>query len=122
MRRRAVPRCRWEGNHQTVGLAAISHHSKEHHGDGQAYMVWSRRRMIKLKPDLVKPDGPEIAIATKRQGYSEGPILFERNGIYYYLYTLGGGEKYQYAYMMSRTSPLGPWEGPADDIIATADH
>jgi beta-xylosidase len=90
--------------------------------DGQAYMVWSRRRMVKLKADLVTPDGPEIAIPTKRPGYSEGPFLFKRNGIYYYLYTLGGNEGYQYAYMMSRTSPLGPWEAPTHDIIATTDH
>lgn len=89
--------------------------------DGQAYMVWSRRRMVKLKPDLLSPDGPPIEIPTKRGGYSEGPFLFKRNGIYYYLYTLGGHENYQYAYMMSRKSPLGPWDAPEQDIIATTD-
>ena len=89
--------------------------------DGQAYMVWSRRREAKLKPDLLSPDGPTVTIPTKRQGYSEGPFLTKRNGIYYYFYTLGGGENYQYAYMMSHTSPLGPWEAPEQDIIATSD-
>jgi hypothetical protein len=62
-----------------------------------------------------------INLPTKRPGYTEGPILFQRNGIYYYLYTLGGGTTYQYAYMMSRKSPLGPWEAPEDDLIATSD-
>jgi hypothetical protein len=90
--------------------------------DGQAYMVWSRRRMVKLKPDLLSPDGPLINLPTKRDGYSEGPFLTKRNGIYYYFFTLGGNEAYQYAYMMSRTSPLGPWEAPEQDIIATTDH
>lgn len=90
--------------------------------DGQAYMVWSRRRIVKLKPDLLTPDGPQTLIPTKREGYSEGPFLFKRKGVYYYLYTLGGDENYQYAYMMSRTSPLGPWEAPEQDIIATTDH
>lgn len=90
--------------------------------DGQAYMVWSRRRMVKLKPDLLSPDGAPIEIPTKRGGYSEGPFLFKRQGVYYYLYTLGGHENYQYAYMMSRRSPLGPWEAPEQDIIATTDH
>ena len=90
--------------------------------DGQAYMVWSRRREAKLKPDLLSPDGPIINIPTKRQGYSEGPFLTKRKGIYYYFYTLGGGETYQYAYMMSRASPMGPWEAPEQDIIATTDH
>src|SRR5207248_8182157 len=41
--------------------------------------------------------------------------------IYYYFYALGGGENYRYAYMMSRTSPSGPWEAPEQDIIATSD-
>ncbi|HLP78728.1 MAG TPA: family 43 glycosylhydrolase, partial [Candidatus Paceibacterota bacterium] len=90
--------------------------------DGQAYMVWSRRRMVKLKSDLLSPDGPLITLPTKREGYSEGAFLTKRNGIYYYFYTLGGNEVYQYAYMMSRTSPLGPWEAPEQDIIATTDH
>lgn len=90
--------------------------------DGQAYMVWGRRRMVKLKADLASPDGPTISLPTKRDGYSEGPFLTKRNGIYYHFYTLGGDEAYQYAYMMSRTSPLGPWEAPEQDIIAKTDH
>jgi hypothetical protein len=85
-------------------------------------MVWSRRRIVKLKPDLLTPDGAQTTIPTKREGYSEGPFLFKRKGIYYYLYTLGGNEAYQYAYMMSRASPLGPWEAPEQDIIATTDR
>jgi len=88
--------------------------------DGQSYMVWSRRRAVKLKPDLLSPDGPMVGIPTSRQGYSEGPFLMKRKGIYYYFYTLGGGENYQYAYQMSRKSPLGPWETPKEDIIATS--
>jgi hypothetical protein len=78
--------------------------------------------MVRLKPDLLSPDGDTITIPTKRQGYSEGPFLTKRNGIYYYLYTLGGNEAYQYAYMFSRTSPMGPWEAPDHDIIATTDR
>lgn len=90
--------------------------------DGQAYMFWSRFRVVKLKPDLLEPDGPVTTIQVKRRNYSEGPFLIERNGIYYYLYTQGGDEAYQYAYMMSRTSPLGPWEAPEQDIISTTNH
>jgi beta-xylosidase len=89
--------------------------------DGSAYMIWSRRHIAKLKPDLLTLDGEPSEIATKRQGYSEGPGIFKRKGIYYYYYTLGGDEQYQYAYMMSRTSPMGPWEAPEKDIILTSD-
>lgn len=90
--------------------------------DGAYYMVLSRRVIAKMNRDFTGFDGPVTEIKTKRGGYSEGPALFKRNGIYYYLYTLGGGESYQYAYMMSRTSVMGPWESPEQDIIATSDH
>lgn len=89
--------------------------------DGQSYMLLSRRRIAKLKPDFSGLASPVTEIKTKRDGYSEGPAIFKRNGIYYYLYTLGGSESYQYAYMMSRTSVMGPWESPARDIISTTD-
>jgi hypothetical protein len=89
--------------------------------DGQAYMVWAQRGIARLKPDLVTFDVPQSTVPTKRTGYSEGPFLFKRAGIYYYLYTLNGHETYQYAYMMSRVSPLGPWESPERDIISTTD-
>lgn len=90
--------------------------------DGQAYMVFSRTRISKLKPDLLTPEGLVVNIPVKRAGYSEGPFLTKRKGIYYYFYTLGGDEGYQYAYMISRVSPLGPWEAPEQDIIATTDR
>lgn len=90
--------------------------------DGLAYMVWQGRRLAKLTPDLLATDGPTIMVPTKRQGYSEGPFLSKRRGVYYYFYTLGGGENYQYAYMFSRVSPLGPWEAPEQDLIATTNQ
>jgi len=89
--------------------------------DGQSYMFYSRRRMVKLKPDLSGPDGPVVTLNTGETDYSEGPSVFKRKGIYYYLYTLGGDEKYAYAYVMSRTSVQGPWIQPAERIIAKTD-
>jgi len=91
--------------------------------DRQPYVFWQRRFAGKLNADMVSVDTTSIIqISTKRQGYSEGPIFFKRKGIYYYLYTLGGNEKYQYAYGMSKTSPLGPFEFPKDDIISTTNY
>lgn len=91
--------------------------------NGQPYIFWQRRFAAKLQRSMTAIDTASvIQIATKRPGYSEGPIFFKRKGIYYYLYTLGGDEKYQYAYGMSRTSPLGPFEFPANDIIATTSY
>lgn len=90
--------------------------------DGQAYVFWGRRHVAKLEADMVTVDSNIHVISTPRTGYSEGPIFFKRNGIYYYLYTLGGDEHYQYAYVMSRVSPLGPYEIPKEDIVSTTDY
>ncbi len=89
--------------------------------DGTTYMFYSRRRVVKLKSDLSGPDGRIIGIDTGEGNYSEGPWFFKRKGIYYYLYTLGGGENYSYAYVTSRESPTGPWTIPAEKIIAQTD-
>jgi hypothetical protein len=89
--------------------------------DGQTYMFYSRRRVVKLMPDLSGPDGRVMGIETGETAYSEGPWVFKRKGIYYYLYTLGGGETYVYAYLTSRESPTGPWTIPAEKIIAQTD-
>jgi hypothetical protein len=90
--------------------------------DGERYMVWAQRGIGHLAKDLVSFDGPQEVVATKRQGYSEGPFLFKRSGIYYYLYTLGAYENYEYAYMMSRVSPLGPWTAPDNDVLMKTNH
>lgn len=90
--------------------------------DGERYMVWAQRGIGHLAKDLISFDDPQQIVATKRQGYSEGPFLFKRAGIYYYLYTLGAYENYQYAYMMSRSSPLGPWAAPDDDVLMKTSH
>lgn len=90
--------------------------------DGERYMVWAQRGIGHLAKDLISFDGPQSMVPTKRDGYSEGPFLFKRAGIYYYLYTLGAYENYRYAYMMSRVSPLGPWSAPENDILMKTDH
>lgn len=91
--------------------------------DKQAYIYWQRRNAAKLNSDMVSIDTSSIvAIKTPRKEYSEGPIFFKRKGIYYYLYTINGNEKYQYAYVMSKVSPLGPFEAPENDIVSTTDY
>lgn len=88
--------------------------------DGQAYAFWGMRHVAKLSDDMMTL-GEIQTLQTRRTEYSEGPIFFKRKGIYYYLYTIGGDERYEYYYMMSRTSPLGPYETPANDLVSTTD-
>lgn len=90
--------------------------------DGQAYLFWAQRGAARLHKDMVTLDTAITVIPTKRKGYSEGPIVFKRKGIYYYLYTLEGHENYKYAYIYSKISPLGPFVFPEQDIIAATDR
>ncbi|MBQ9364120.1 MAG: family 43 glycosylhydrolase [Bacteroidaceae bacterium] len=86
--------------------------------DGQAYMFWGGRHVAKLADDMMTLEDVQT-LETRRKEYSEGPIFFKRKGIYYYLYTIGGDENYEYYYKMSRTSPLGPYKTPQQDRVST---
>lgn len=90
--------------------------------DGQAYLYWQWRHAAKLRADMVTVDTNVVTLKTPHTAYSEGPIFFKRKGIYYYLYTIGGAEKYQYAYVMGKQSPLGPFEAPAGNNIISTTH
>lgn len=85
--------------------------------DNQAYLFWRRKKAARLSPDFQKLEGETVTIPTRWNGYSEGPQMFKRNGTYYYLYTIGGYGDYQYGYVMSKKSPLGPFETPENDVI-----
>lgn len=91
--------------------------------DKKSYLFWQFRRAARLFEDMVTVDTNVVTIQTPRSGYSEGPIFFKRKGIYYFLYTLGGDEKYQYAYVSGSVSPLGPFDAPkGNDIVATTNY
>lgn len=91
--------------------------------DRQAYVYWQWRHAAKLHADMVTIDTNVVTIKTPHTAYSEGPIFFKRKGIYYYLYTIGGAEKYQYAYVMGKISPLGSFEAPkGSNIISTTNY
>lgn len=87
--------------------------------DGTPYALWGSRNIARLNRDMVTIDSLYPHIRTRRGEYSEGPIFFKRGDIYYYLYTIGGNERYEYYYQMSRVSPLGPWETPRQDLVCT---
>lgn len=85
--------------------------------DGSGYIFWRRRNAGRLSADRLHLDGEPVALATARQGYSEGPVMFKRKGIYYYIYTLSGHQNYVNAYMMSRESPLTGFVKPEGNDI-----
>ena len=85
--------------------------------DGSGYIFWRRRNAGRLSADRLHLDGEPVTLATARQGYSEGPVMFKRKGIYYYIYTLSGHQNYVNAYMMSRESPLTGFVKPEGNDI-----
>ena len=85
--------------------------------DGQYYLIyggWGHCNIARLKDDftgfLPFPDGTTFREITPKN-YVEGPIMFTRNGLYYFMWSEGGwtGPDYSVAYATS-TSPFGPFE------------
>ena len=85
--------------------------------DGQYYLIyggWGHCNIARLKDDftgfLPFPDGTTYREITPKN-YVEGPIMFIRNGTYYFMWSEGGwtGPDYSVAYATS-SSPFGPFE------------
>lgn len=85
--------------------------------DGQDYLIyggWSHCNIARLKEDftgfLPFPDGTVFKEITPEH-YVEGPMMFLRNGKYYFMWSEGGwtGPNYSVAYAIG-DSPLGPFK------------
>ena len=84
--------------------------------NGQYYMIyggWGHCNIVRLKNDLTGllpfEDGTIYKEITPK-GYVEGPVMFTRNGKYYFMWSEGGwtGPNYKVAYAMA-DSPFGPF-------------
>lgn len=85
--------------------------------DGTHYMYyggWRHCNVVKLNDDFTGleplPNG-ELYMEVTPKGYVEGPIMFIRDGKYYFMWSEGGwtGPNYQVAYAIS-DNPFGPFE------------
>ncbi|WP_080060072.1 glycoside hydrolase family 43 protein [Spirosoma aerolatum] len=85
--------------------------------DNQYYLIyggWGHCNIARLKNDftgfLPFPDGTTFREITPKN-YVEGPIMFVRKGVYYFMWSEGGwtGPDYSVAYATS-SSPFGPFE------------
>ncbi|GAA4400187.1 hypothetical protein GCM10023187_13100 [Nibrella viscosa] len=85
--------------------------------DGQYYILyggWRHCNIARLNPDftgfLPFPDGTTFKEITPK-GYVEGPVMFIRQGKYYFMWSEGGwgGPNYSVAYAIA-DSPFGPFE------------
>ncbi|WBB61832.1 glycoside hydrolase family 43 protein [Streptomyces sp. WMMC500] len=85
--------------------------------DGQAYMYyggWHHANVVKLNPDMTSlgtfDDGTTFKEITP-ENYTEGSLMFKRNGKYYMMWSEGGwtGPDYSVSYAVA-DSPTGPFE------------
>jgi beta-xylosidase len=85
--------------------------------DGKYYLIyggWRHCNIVRLNDDftglLPSEDGATFREITPH-GYVEGPVMFIRNGKYYFMWSEGGwtGPDYSVAYAIS-DSPFGPFE------------
>lgn len=94
--------------------------------DGQSYIYWGNGYMAgaKLNSDMTSLDTTTITLLTPQGGtlddyaYREAPYVFERDGIYYFLWSVDdtGSPNYHVAYGTS-SSPLGPIKVAKNPII-----
>lgn len=85
--------------------------------DGKTYMYWRMWKAAQVSSDFSQIESEIVTIPTKRKAYSEGPTLFKRNNIYYYVYTQGGGENYRNAYMISKEGPITGYQPPVGNDV-----
>jgi beta-xylosidase len=87
------------------------------HSDNSYYMIyggWGHCNIVKLNDDFTGlvpfEDGKTFREITP-QGYVEGPIMFQKDSKYYFMWSEGGwtGPDYRVAYAIS-DSPFGPFE------------
>ena len=85
--------------------------------DGQDYLIyggWGHCNIARLKPDFTGltdfPDGTTFKEITPEH-YVEGPLMFLKNGKYYFMWSEGGwtGPNYSVAYAIG-DSPTGPFK------------
>jgi len=85
--------------------------------DGQDYLIyggWRHCNIARLKPDFTAlldfPDGAMFKEITP-ESYVEGPMMFRKDGKYYFMWSEGGwtGPNYSVAYAIGE-SPLGPFK------------
>ncbi len=88
--------------------------------DGQAYMYFGCRelRVVQLKENMIELDGEVRRLVIKGNEndkendggfYGEGPWVFKRNGLYYFMYSNGWGPKSTLVYATGK-HPLGPFD------------
>ncbi|KAL4978670.1 glycosyl hydrolase [Aspergillus desertorum] len=85
------------------------------------YGGWSHAIVVEMNEDMVSLKGEYLEITP--EGYVEGPWMLKRNGIYYFMYSVGGwgDDSYGVSYVTG-PSPTGPFSSIPTQILRGNDQ
>jgi hypothetical protein len=113
-------------NYMIPGVITLDGQTFTDH-DGRIYMYWGTWGIYPdhgcavglMRQDMKSFEKIELIPNTVAKDFFEAPYMFERNGIYYMMYSSGHCEDHTYRvqYIKSKVGPMGPFEYPADNPI-----
>ncbi|KAI9368212.1 glycosyl hydrolase [Aspergillus egyptiacus] len=85
------------------------------------YGGWSHAIVVEMNEDMVSLKGEYLEITP--EGYVEAPWMLKRNGIYYFMYSVGGwgDDSYGVSYVTG-SSPTGPFSSTPTKILSGNDE
>lgn len=113
-------------NYMIPGVITLDGQTFTDH-DGLMYMYWGTWGIYPdhgcavglMNPDMKSFKKIELIPNTVAKDFFEAPYMFERNGMYYLMYSSGHCEDHTYRvqYVKSTVGPMGPFEYPAGNPI-----
>ncbi|KAL2797755.1 glycosyl hydrolase [Aspergillus keveii] len=105
------------------GAEAIDAQLFQDEDDGRVWLYyggWSHAIVVELNDDMVSLKGDYLEITPP--DYVEGPWMLKKNGIYYFMYSVGGwgDSSYGVSYVTS-PSPTGPFSSTPTKVLSGND-
>ncbi|KAL2858020.1 glycosyl hydrolase [Aspergillus pseudoustus] len=105
------------------GAEAIDPQLFQDDDDGRVWLYyggWSHAVIVELNDDMVSLKGEYLEITPG--GYVEGPWMLKREGIYYFMYSVGGwGDSSYGVSYVSGPSPTGPFSPTPTKVLSGND-
>ncbi|KAL4922322.1 glycosyl hydrolase [Aspergillus aurantiobrunneus] len=106
------------------GAQAIDAHLFQDDADGRVWLYyggWSHAIVVEMNEDMVSLEGEYLEITP--EGYVEAPWMLKRNGIYYFMYSVGGwGDSSYGVSYVTGPSPTGPFSSTPTQILRGNDE
>ncbi|KAL3464975.1 glycosyl hydrolase [Aspergillus heterothallicus] len=102
------------------GAEAIDPQIFQDEDDGRVWLYyggWSHAIVVELNDDMVSLKGEYLELTP--EGYVEGPWMLKRDGIYYFMFSVGGwGDSSYGVSYVTGTSPTGPFSSTPTKILS----